>query len=353
VHSQIFLLQLYPAEMSTRYTRGGFVVINQLALTVGTFIAQLIGNYISYYWLAVISLALTLVFVLTATTIKETPRWLMTQNRKQEARKVLTWLRGPNYDVEQELQDIEDRIMAQDKLTLVQTLKQFKSRSVYYPVILASFIMFFRQFSGIVAVLFNAEDIFKQAGVKSPGLTSSLSTGGVQIIASLVGVFIADLFGRRILMIGSCIIMFLAHGAMGVYEFLNNKPYCDPPNDSKCKDHLYPLAIVSIAIFVACYSAGLSAASRLVMPEIIPLRVRGVGVGIALFVSWGSSVIIGALFDNYQEAVKPYGAYWTFSLICLLAALFVAIFIPETKGKSLEDIERTFMDKRSRRLNLQ
>lgn len=339
--------------MSTRQFRGAFVVLNQLALNCGSFLGQLIGVYISYYWLAVIPLGLTLLFVLSATTIKETPRWLMTQGRRHEAKKVLTWLRGPNYDADQELQDIEDRIMSQDKLTILEVLREFKHRHVYYPVILACIVMFFRQFCGITAVLFNAETIFRQANVKSPGLTSSLATGGVQIIASVVGVFIADQFGRRKIMIASGIIMFLSHGTMGAYDFLNNKPYCHPPDDSKCKDDLYPLAIVSIACFVASYSAGISAVSRLLLPELVPLRVRGIGVGIAIFVSWGSSIIIAGLFDNYEALVKPYGAFWTFSLICLCGAIFTAVFIPETKGKSLEDIERSFRERRHRTLNLQ
>jgi len=339
--------------MSTRQLRGAFVVLNQLALNCGSFLGQLIGVYISYYWLAMIPLGLTLVFALSATTIKETPRWLMVQDKKHEARKVLVWLRGPNYDVDQELQEIEDRIMSQDKLTILEVLREFKHRHVYYPVILACIIMFFRQFSGITAVLFNAETIFKQAGVKSPGLTSSLATGGVQIFASIIGVFIADVFGRRKIIIVSSIVMCLSHGTMGAYDFLNNKPYCHPPDDPKCKDNLYPLAIVSIACFVASYSAGISAASRLLLPELIPLRVRGIGMGISIFVSWGSSIIIAGLFDNYEGAVKPYGTFWTLSLISLCAAIFTAVFIPETKGKSLEDIEQSFREKSHRRLNLQ
>ena len=128
--------------MSTRQLRGAFVVLNQLALNCGSFLGQLIGVYISYYWLAVIPLGLTLMFTLSVTTIKETPRWLMTQGRRQEAKKVLKWLRGQDYDVDQELQDIEDRIMSQEKLTVLEALREFKHRHVYYPVVLASVVMF-------------------------------------------------------------------------------------------------------------------------------------------------------------------------------------------------------------------
>ena len=323
------------------------MVMNQLALTSGTFLGQIIGVYIPYYWLAMIPLAFTLSFIVFSTTIKETPRWLMTQGRRYEAKNVLMWLRGPNYDVERELQDIQERILSEKKLTLTEIIKEFKKRSVYYPVILASVVMFFRQFSGVFAILFNAEDIFKQADVKSPGLTSSLATGGVQIIASVIGVFIADRFGRRKLLIVSGIMMCLSHGTMGIYEYLNSRPYCHPPNDFKCKNHLWPLAIASIACYIANYTAGFGAIARLLLPELIPLRIRGVGIGISFFVSWSSTIFVAGLFDNYENAVRPWGAFWTLSFICFCSVIFVALFIPETKGKSLEEIERSFKERRT------
>ena len=327
--------------MATRNIRGAFVVMNQLAFTGGTFLGQLIGVYIPYYWLAMIPLAVTFIFTLLATTIKETPRWLMTQGRKCEARNVLRWLRGPNYNVDQELQDIES-VLLKNNLTFVEALREFKNRSVYYPLILICVVFFFRQFSGIGVFLLYAEEIFQQAHVKSPGITSSLATGGIQIISSIIGVFMPDLLGRRKLLIISSIMMCLSLGTMGAYEYLNNKPYCHPPDDAKCKSNLYPIAIASIACFVASYSAGISVASWVLLPEFVPLRVRGIGAGIALFVNWGSTIIIAGLFDSYVSLLRPWGTYWTFSLICFFSAIYSGLFIPETKGKSLEEIEHYF-----------
>lgn len=327
--------------MATRNVRGAFVVMNQLAFTGGMFLGQLIGIYIPYYWLAVIPLGFTTLFTVLATTIVETPRWLMTQGRNYEARNLLRWLRGLDYDVDQELQDIES-VLSQNNLTFVEALREFKNKSVYYPLILVCVVFFFRQFCGISAILLYAEEIFKQAHIKSPGLTSSLAVGGIQIISSAIGIFMPDLFGRRKLLIISCITMFLSMGTMGAYEYLTNKPYCHPPDDAKCENHLYPLAIASIACFVATYSAGISIASWVLLPEFVPLRVRGIGAGIILFVNWGSTIIVAGLFGNYESVLKPWGTYWTFSFICFCGALFSIVFIPETKGKSLEEIEHYF-----------
>ena len=327
--------------MASRNVRGAFIVLNQLAYTGGSFLGRLIGVYIPYYWLAMIPLAVTFVFTLLATTIKETPRWLMTQGRNYEARNVLRWLRGPNYDVDQELQDIES-VLSQNNLTFIEALREFKNRSVYYPFILICIVFFFRQFNGIGAILLYAEEIFQQAHVKSPGITSSLATGGIQIISSIIGVFMPDLLGRRKLLIISSIMMCLSLGAMGAYEYLNNKPYCHPPDDAKCKSNLYPIAIASIACFVASFTAGISITAWVLLPEFVPLRVRGVGAGIVLFVNWGSAILIGGFFDDYESLLRPWGTYWAFSLICLCSAIFSTLFIPETKGKSLEEVEHYF-----------
>ena len=143
-----------------------------------------------------------------------------------------------------------------------------------------------------------AEEIFKQARVKSPGVTSSLATGGIQIISSVIGVFMPDLVGRRKLLIVSCIVMCLSLGTMGAYEYLNNKPYCHPPDDTKCNKHLYPVAIVSIACFVASFSAGISIVAVVLLPEFVPLRVRGIGAGIALFINWGSIIVVDYLITT-------------------------------------------------------
>ena len=318
-------------------------------LTVGLFLGQLIGVYVTYYWLANIILAHTVIFVVFAITIKETPRWLLTQGRKSEAAKTLVWLNGPNCNVGGEIQKIEDGISSLTKLSVSEIFQEFKKKSVYHPVILACLITFFLEFSGINAILFNIEDIFKEAQVKSPGLTSSFAVGGVQIIAAIFGILTTSLLGRRKLLIISYSVASLSHAVMGVYEYLNNEPYCHPPGDPQCKSDLYPLAIVCVALFIASFAAGISAASFILLVELVPRRVRGVGIGLSFLVNGILAALIAGIYQSYEILVKPYGVFWTFSLTCFICVLFVAIFVPETKGKTLEEIEHTFDNRRQQR----
>ena len=340
------------SEISPSAIRGVFIAISHLVLTSGIFCAQFIGYFTTYYWLAVVPMGVTCTFVALIITVKETPRWLLSRGRKVEARRNLVWLRGPCYDVDNEIADTEEQLESEEKLTLSQLLKEFKKKHIYYPVFLASVIMFFRQFNGTLAILFYVDEIFKQAHVKSPNLVASLATGAVLIITTCFIVVLLDIIGRRILLISSGAVMCLSLISLGTYQFLTNEPYCHPPHDMKCKDHLYPLAIASMAGYILGFALGYGAIPFLITSELVPLRVRGAGVGIATCVNWISAIIITGTYKEFEKAVKPWGVSWSFSFLCFLSVVFVAVFIPETKGHSLEQIENYFKSKsRQKELN--
>jgi len=341
---------VFVSEISPSAIRGMFLATSHLFLTSGIFCAQFIGYFTTYYWLAIIPLGITCTFVVLIVTIKETPRWLVSRGRKIEARQNLVWLRGPHYNVDKEIAETEEQIESEEKLTLSDLLKEFKKQQVYYPVFLASVVMFFRQFSGSLAIVFYVDEIFKQAHVKSPDLVASLATGAVFIITTCFIVVVLDMIGRRILLILSGAVMSLSLISLGTYQYLTNEPYCHPPHDTKCKDHLYPLAIASMAVYILGFSLGYGAIPFLITSELVPLRVRGAGVSIATSVNWISGIIITGTFKEFEKAAKPWGASWSFSFLCFLGVIFVAVFIPETKGHSLEQIENYFKTKSHRKM---
>ena len=344
----LFHIQMYVSEMSPNNIRGASLALNQVSMNTGLFLGQLIGVFIPYYWLAIIPMVATVLCTVLSVATKESPRWLITQSRVIEARRVLVWLKGKSCNINQELNNLSANVLSNQKTTLSEMCTELKKRPTYHPIILACIIMLFQQLTGVTAIIFNAENIFKKAHVKSPALVASLATGGVIIIFSIVGTLISDVFGRRKILITSSITACLSQAAMGAYEFVNTTPYCHPPDDPECKDHLYPLAIASIACFIASYSAGIAAITFSLIAEIIPMRARGIGMGLSLFVNWSFSALIAGLFNSYEAVIRPWGAFWMFSVACLIFAVFVAIFIPETKGRSLEDIEQAFYNRESK-----
>jgi len=337
---------LYIAEISPSDLRGLFGALNQLAVTVGILLVQALGIGLHYEWLCVIALAILLVYVpLSSLTLKESPRWLISSGKNMVAGQVLAWLRGPNFDVSQEQMEIEAQLASEEKLTLLEQLRTFSTRPVFHPLILAMFLMFFQQFSGINAIIFNGESIFEQAGVDNPAVVTAISIGAVQVVATLVGVILTDIVGRKILLTIGGITMCVSLGVLSLYDFLKNEPYCHPdasPPDSKCKNNLQPLAITAMMFYIVGFSIGWGALPWLLTSEIVPLRVKGAGVGIATCFNWICAMIVLLSFGSYQDTVEPWGAFLTFAVICLFSVIFVFVFVPETKGKTLEEIESHF-----------
>ena len=317
--------------------------MNQLAVTIGVLLVQALGIGLSYDWLSVIGLVIMLLFVpLTSLTLRESPRWLISQGKSLQAGKVLAWLRGPNFNVNEEQMEIEAQLANEEKLTYGEQMKALATRPVFHPLVLAILLMFFQQFSGINAVIFNGQQIIEQAGVSNAAVIASITIGVAQVVATLVGVILTDILGRKILLITGGITMCLSMAVLSIYDLLKNKPYCHPPHDPKFIDNLQPLAITAVMFYIVGFSIGWGALPWLMASELIPMKVRGTGVGIATCVNWICAAIVLGSFGSYQNLVKPWGTFLTFCIICLLSVIFVVIFTPETKGKSLEEIEGHF-----------
>jgi len=328
----IHYLQLYIAELSPPTLQGFYGAAHHLIFTFGLFVVELVGTHVKYYWLPIIPLCALFSFSVLSVALKETPRWLISHEHYEKAGRVLLWLCGNAYDVVDEQREIQDQVLSEKNLLFFQILQQLKTRPVCIPIILAVFLMFFQQFSGINAIIFNAEGTFIQTKISSPGLLSSFAVGLTQVVATFFGVLLADVLGRRALLISGALIMCVGISVAGGYKFLVGKKHVNHES----------MLIVSIVFYNIGYSIGWGALPWLITSEIIPLRVRGVGVGIATFANWSFAAIVTGLYYYFQLQIKPWNTFWTFGFVCLCAAIFVALFIPETKGRSLEDIERSF-----------
>ena len=324
--------------------RGIFGASTQLSASVGIFAVYGLGsvNTLYYYWLALVGLGIAVLLLLLGITLKETPRWLIKHGYNDKAFESMIFFKGSNYDISSELAELKVVIGKEQFFNGIKVLKDFTNKSTLKPLVLSIMVMFFQQFCGINAVVFYAEDIFKQTKYKNDAaLVSSFAVGGTELFGTLIGVILIDLLGRRILLICGGVGMFLSSGAMGTFYFFNLEPYCHP-GSPKCRDDLNPLAIVSIILYVMSFSIAWGGLPWLLLSEIFPLRVRGAGMGLAGGASWIFAAIVTGFFKEYQKALKPWGAFWSFSLVCAFSVLFVIIFVPETKGKSLEDIEVYF-----------
>ena len=333
----------YVAELSPGALRGLFVGIFGLCVAVGILLIQLFGiiDGVTYYWLPILPLTTLMVYVLLmAFTTKETPRWLQKTKRTKGTKLVLKWLRGDNYDVEKEQGEIAEQIDQDKNQNILQT---FKSKSTLYSLLLGCFLTAFQQLSGITAVIFYSQVIFSAVrGInENADIVSTFCVGAMYVLGNCVLLLFVDKVGRRKLLLVNGMLMCVSSASMGVYYVFNSKPFCNLNEEkNECITALNPVAIVSLMIYSFAYGGAWGGLPNLVSAELLPLHARGAGLGIKAFVSWFSAAVLLLSFEPYQAAVNPWGAFFTFSFIMFCAVLFVYKFIPETKGKTLEEIQK-------------
>ena len=284
----------------------------------------------------------------------ETPRWLFSKHKEFQAIRVLQILRGLNTQVTKEIKQI--KVAIRRKYTILEQLKAFKNRAVFIPFILVLMLMFFQQFSGVNAVIFYASDIFKTAQISiDVNLVSAVAIGVVQVVATLLSVLLVDKLGRKVLLTVSSIGMGVSSFVLGIYYYVlvSHCKSClgkchseiDPSLDSKfpCDSHQFGyLAIVCVVFFIISFSLAWGPIPWTMMSELMPTHVRTLAGSIATFVNWTFAAIITSFFHSYAKFATEAGAFWSFTVIMIFAVVLVIIFLPETKGHSLEEIQERF-----------
>lgn len=371
---------MYISEISPPGLRGLLGTLPQFAVVIGIGLVYGLGavpiksdlkpndyyHHLSYEYLAAVVCVIVLLYEVLLFTVKESPSWLIRKRFNNAANNSLKWLRGPNVPIDREADKLSRNIFQNRAVGSLQILKLLRKRTVWKPLILTGFIMFFQQFSGINAFIFYSGPIFKMAGVENPNLVATGAVGIIQIAATFVCVLLTDLVGRRwLLMVGSAG-MAVSTVSMGVYFFLVEY-YCvlnttrivnattnatsigglhlqasNATNPVICGSAFSALAITSVAVYIIAFSLGWGAIPWLLSAEMFPMMVRGKCMSVATFINWVFATIITAAYSKYADTVHPYGAFWTFSIILVISFFFVIFFLPETKGKSLQEIEAKF-----------
>ena len=231
------------------------------------------------------------------------------------------------------------------------TLRDWLSPVIYKPLVISIGLMIFQQFSGVNAVLFNAAGIFAVAGFKDSKLVS-ISVGLIQFVGTALAILVVDRAGRRILLLTMAIGMCIPLVGLGVYFEI----YI-PKNETSSSDavslvgsishsveasKISWLSILCIVLFNLAFSLAWGPVPWLVMSEIFPLRARGPASSLATLSNWLFAFIVTKTFDSLQESLTAQGAYWFFGGWCFLGFVFVFFLMPETKGKTLEEIEAMF-----------
>ena len=339
-------------------------------MTIGVFLSFFFGieyklndgHYIglTYWQIAIIAIGILIVFEVLMLFTYESPRWLLMKQKEKKAMETLKALRGPNFPVSKELEAIKATV--QEKYSVIGRLMEFRHRSVYVPFILVTILIFFECHGGINVAYFYASNVLLDAGIseRHVNLIAAVSVGVVQILATLVSVFFVDLVGRKILLNVSSAGMALSCMVLGVYFYIYDNvcehclvgsPNCNISiiNDSvhqhfPCNTTNFGyLAVVCIITLVISFSLGWGPIVWTAMSELMPNRVRSLAGSIATMINWIFDFVFTFCLKYYSRPpINNDGAWWTFCLIMVIGIIFVVLFVPETKGHSLEEIQEYF-----------
>ncbi|XP_023213629.1 facilitated trehalose transporter Tret1-like [Centruroides sculpturatus] len=322
---------VYIAETSPPTLRGLLGSCIQLSVTIGMLFVYFVGIYTNWKLLAAISAIFPALFLILMCIVPETPRWLLANHRYSEAIQATKFINGSRVNAEQECHIIEMKIREQSS-------EKASIRELFQPHILKLFLfslglMFFQQFNGINSFLFYTQGIFKTAQVKIDPDYCTTIVGVMLVISTFIASILMDYAGRKILLYISGSIMCISVVSLATYYYIMHK---------KGYFEYSWITLVCLCVFVCAFSLGFGPVPWLMMGELLPLRVKGIASSISTMFNWTCVFIVTGEYHTMLDSMHDYGTYWFYGVFCFLSCIFV-IFLPETKGKTLESIERTFL----------
>ena len=331
----------YIAEVSSKDLRGMLGGGFQLILTTGVLLAFAVGMLLTWKWMAIVGAGISAFLVLLILFIPESPRWLLAHQQPEKAWLALEWLRRNPEQVDEEYKELTHHLLNQESTGV--SLRDFGQPQLYRPLIISLGLMVFQQWSGINAVMFNSKSLLDASFPDHKGIAGWANDGLalVQVLFTLVACIFSDRCGRRVLLLLSSIIMGLSITALGVYfYFTEHLGYNE--------ESLAPLSVSSLCLYIAGFSIGWGAIPWLLMAELFPNNARSTAGAICTAVNWSASFLVTKMFASIQSGLKDYGAFWIFAAIILAGFVFTACLLPETKGKTLDEIQHDFATPRRR-----
>ena len=322
------LSPMYIAELAPAKYRGSLVSLNQLAIVIGILVA-FFSNYMlvgtgqnNWRWMLLVMAAPAILLFFSLFLVPESPRWLVARHQNDEALKVLLKTSG-ELSAPTELKEIQQTLQSQEESSYSELLSPKIRPLLFIGIILAVF----QQITGINTIMYYAPKIFASVGQSSDlALLQTIAIGGTNLIFTLVAMTLIDRFGRkRLILFGSAGMTFMLAG-LSVLFFL--------------KQTSGIMVLVFILGYISFFAASLGPAVWVVTAELFPNRLRSKGMSIAIVSLWIACAIVTISFPIMLEKLSGGITFLIFALICFANLIYVSRYVPETKGKTLEALEK-------------
>jgi len=342
------LSPMYIAEIAPARMRGKLVSINQLTIVIGILLAQSINWFLvrnlpagatdefirnswfgqaGWRWMFGLTAAPSVLFFIGMFLVPESPRWLAKNGRADRAQSILARIGGAGY-AQAAMTEIKSTLAAEEiqRVRFAELLEPRMRKVLLLGVTLAVF----QQWCGINVIFNYAEEIFKAAGYDISTVLKNIAwTGSVNLVFTFVALGVVDRGGRRPLMLlgaGGLALIYVALGgcyAAGVKGL--------------------PMLLLVLSA-IGCYSMSLAPVTWVVISEIFPNRIRGAAMSVAVTALWIACFILTYTFPMLNKGLGPAGTFWLYAAICVMGFIFIFVKLPETKGKTLEQIEKDLVD---------
>jgi sugar porter (SP) family MFS transporter len=328
VGSASMVVPLYIGEIVPPRVRGGLVSLNQLAITVGILGSYLIdyglsgtGNWRLMFGLAAIPAAALFLGMLFQ---QESPHWLIRQGREDEARAVLRRVRYDS-DIDAEIDEVREISQREGGL------RDLVSPKVRPLLVVGVMLAVFQQITGINTVIYYAPTLLQGAGFGNSGaLLANVVNGAVNVGMTIVAIWLLDRVGRRPLLLSGTAGMAVGM-AITALSFLGGEHLTGA---------LAIVAVLGLLIYTGSFAIGLGPVFWLLIAEIYPLKIRGAAMSVASMANWAANFVVTVSFLTLLSAIGGVGAFFLFGFLTLVALAYFWRRVPETKGRSLQEIER-------------
>nr|WP_325288552.1 sugar porter family MFS transporter [uncultured Bacteroides sp.] len=331
------LSPMYIAEVAPTHIRGKLVSLNQLTIVIGILAAQIVNWLLvsddmtwniamAWRWMFWSAAFPALAFLILAAFIPESPRWLAMTGQRERATQILTHIGGNTY-AQSELSSLQSDMENKQKQGGLSLLFSKPYRRV---LTLGIIVAMFQQWCGTNVIFNYAQEVFQSAGYDVDNtFINIVVTGIANLVFTFVAIYTVDRLGRRALMLLG------AGGLAGIYLILGTCYYFEVSG-------IFMVVLVVAAI--ACYAMTLGPVTWVLLSEIFPNKVRGVAVATGTFALWVASFILTYTFPFLNKALGTAGTFWIYTAICAAGLVFFLFRMPETKGKSLEQLEKEMVN---------
>jgi MFS transporter, SP family, arabinose:H+ symporter len=328
------LSPIYIAEIAPEKIRGRLVALYQLAIVIGILIVFFVNLQIQRHgdnswnvdrgwrWMFASLVLPSLLFSGLMALVPESPRWLMKAGHTDRARRVLEKIGGPE-NAARELTQIETALNQEEG-----RWSELFTSGYFRALVVGALLAVFSQFSGINAIMYYGPEVFKAAGAaQDAAFVQTVTVGAMNVLFTFVAIGFVDRAGRKPLLIIGTAVQAISHLIIG---------WCFLKGTSG-----WPV-LMGILLFVAAFAMAMGPVSWIVNAEIFPTKLRGRAMAVSIFLLWLADWIVTQTFPMLQESIGPAKTFWVYAAFSLLSMIFVITMIPETKGRTLEEIEASW-----------